>query len=266
MDDPGASAQIKVVKQGASWVITDARQASWQLLAEDGAISVYARLGRADVRVEKAGERWLVVDGVGGAAYKLSQSAVSSTQTDVRACQSWFPLRGVRDREVTYLDLAVEAQGYVYVLSHQLDGAEPADYLLDVYGPDGKWVFRTPDPSLSKTPQNVVAGKLAVDIWRNLYALSFETLHGPNGDPQPGVAHWAPTPPLFTLPLSRQLAYDQPNIGAVQQDFAMHSIRLSNQAFVTVVEPHGAWQVKDGAAVYDIYRSGDGLQVYSLSA
>lgn len=266
MDDPKVSAQIKVVKAGSAWTITDPRGTAWQVLAEGGELSVYPRIGRPRVEVRKAGHQWLVVDGVSGAAFMLSPSATSGTQTDVRACQSWFPLRGVRDRAVTYLDVAVEAQGHVYVLSHQLDGADPADYLLDVYAPDGRWLFRTPDPSLSKTPQNVVAGKIAVDIWRNLYAVTFETLHGPNGDPQPGVAHWTPTPPLFTLPLTKQTDFEQKNIGAVQQDFAGHGITLSGQAFVTPIESGGAWQVKDGATVYDVYRSGDGLQVYSLSA
>ncbi|HEX8745430.1 MAG TPA: hypothetical protein VF712_20060 [Thermoleophilaceae bacterium] len=265
MEDPSASTQIKVAKAGSSWTITDPRQASWQLLAEDGAISVYPRIGRPEIRAEKAGQRWLVVDGVSGAAFKLEPSSTAG-RTAVRNCTSFFALKGLRDRVLTHLDLAVEAQGYVYVLSHQQNGTEPSDYLLDVYGPDGSWVFRTPDPSKSKTPQNVVAGKLAVDIWRNLYALTYETVHGPNGDPQPGVAHWTPTPPLFTLPLGRQAGYAQPNIGAVQQDFAAHSIRLSNQAFVTTLAPNGAWQVKDGASVWDVYRSGDGLQVYSLSA
>ncbi len=204
------------------------------------------------------------MDGVSGAAFKLEPGTAGKTA--VRNCRSFFTLKGLRDRVLTYLDLAVEAQGYVYVLSHQQDGSEPGDYLLDVYGPDGSWIFRTPDPSKSKTPQSVVAGKLAVDIWRNLYALTYETVHGPNGDPQPGVAHWTPTPPLFTLPASRQAGYEQPNIGAVQQDFAAHSVQLSKDAFVSKLTPNGAWQVKDGAAVWDVYRSGDGLQVYSLSA
>jgi hypothetical protein len=264
MGDPKVSTQIQVAKAGSSWTIADPRGMAWQVLAEDGALSVYTRLSRASVRVEKAGRQWVVVDGVHGNAFKLSPG--SAGKTDVRACQSWFQLRGVRDRAVTYLDLAVEAQGYVYVLSHQLDGTQATDYLLDVYAPDGRWLFRTPDPSLSKTPQNVVAGRLVVDVWRNLYALAFETLHGPNGDPQPGLVHWTPTPPLFTLPLTKEDHFTQQNIGAIQLDFADHSITLSKQAFVTPTDPNGAWQVKDGAAVYDVYRSGDGLQVFSLSA
>ncbi|HEX8085432.1 MAG TPA: hypothetical protein VF529_14155 [Solirubrobacteraceae bacterium] len=266
MGDAAVSAQIKVVKPGSAWTISDPRDMAWQVLAEDGGLSVYPRIGRAEVRTVKAGHEWLVIDGVGGAAFKLSPSPTSTTETDVRACVSFFPLRGVRDREITYLDLAVEAQGYVYVLSHQMDGPQPADYLLDVYAPDGRWLFRTPDPSLSKTPQNVVAGKLAIDIWRNLYAITYETLRGPDGAPQPGVAHWMPTPPLFTLPLTEQRGFDEGNIGAVQAAFASRGVKLTKDAFVTPIEKGGAWQVKDGANVYDVYRSGDGLQAYALSA
>jgi hypothetical protein len=52
----------------------------------------------------------------------------------------------------------------------------------------------------------------------------------------------------------------------VVQAFKAHGITLSNQAFITVIDKDGAWQVKDGTTIYHVYRSGDGLQVYRVPA
>ena len=269
MNDPTVSAQIQVVQAGQSWIITDPRTMAWQVSKQGDALAVFHRLTQVEVRVQKQGQQWLVIDSGTGDAWKLTPSIASPDQAEVRTCLSYFPLRGVRaPNALTYLDMAVEAQGYVYILSYLNDGSQPADYLLDVYGPDGSFVLRTPDSSVTTKPQNVVAARIAVDIWRNLYALTFETLQGPIGAPQPGLAHWMPTPPLFTLPLSTLLvtAFNQKNIGVIVNSFADNHITLSNQAFITVVDADGAWQVKDGNTIYHVYRSGDGIQVYTVPA
>ena len=52
----------------------------------------------------------------------------------------------------------------------------------------------------------------------------------------------------------------------MQQDFADHHVVLSAAAFVSVTDPDGAWRVRDGQTEYHVYRSGDGLQVYSVPA
>jgi hypothetical protein len=264
MTDPAQSAQIEVLQAGKSWIVTDPRNFAWHLLLEGGTIAVYRRVTQAEVRVEKPGQQWLLLDLAVGLAWRLAPSFGSPGKTEVRQCLSYFPLRPARVGAFTYLDMAVEALGYVYVLAYLNDGADPTDYVLDVYAPDGTFVLRTPDPSVTDDPQNVVAGRIAVDIWRNLYALTYEPLNAPG--PQPGLAHWNPTPPLFTLPLSSQPDFNQSNIGAVKLAFSGHGIDLSSQAFITVVDPDGTWEVKDGETVYHIYRSGDGLQVYAVPA
>jgi hypothetical protein len=153
----------------------------------------------------------------------------------------------------------------MYVMSYVGDGSHTTDYFLDIYGPDGSHLMRTPDPSVTKTPQNVVAAKIAVDIWRNLYGLTYEPLLKPDGTRvEPGIAHWTPTPPLFTLPLTDQPDFQSRNIGAVTQDFALHGIILSSDAFILVMSDAGYFQVTDTGAIYDVFRSGDGLQVYSI--
>jgi hypothetical protein len=236
------------------------------VLLQNQALSVFQRPTQVEVRVERRGQQWLLLDKATGDAWRLTPSTAVSGQTLVSACLSYFPMNAPKAGALTYLDMAVEAQGYVYVLAFQGDGAKSTDYLLDVYSPDGKFLFRTPDAKATTQPQNVVAGRIAVDIWRNLFALTYEKLRGAGGAIQPGVAHWMPTPPLFTLPLTNQPDLNQRNIGVVAQAFATHQITLSNQAFISVADPEGAWEVKDGVTIYHVYRSGDGLQVYSVPA
>jgi len=265
MSDPAQSAQITVVQKGQSWIITDPRGMAYQVLLQSGSLWVYQRPTQVEVRVEQQGQQWLIIDRGSSNAWRLMPSPADPTQTEVKVALSFFPLRGVRVGSITYLDMAVEAQGYVYVLSYMNDGSKPTDYLLDIYGPDGTFVCRTPDPSVTKSPQNVVAGKIAVDIWRNLYALTYEPMQGVS-TPQPGLAHWNPTPPLFDLDLKLQPDFNQMNIGVVSQAFSSHGITLSSQAFIQVENPDGAWAVKDGTTIYHVYRSGDGLQVYAVPA
>ena len=264
MDDPALSAQIKVVTAGSAWTVTDPRGFAWGIAASEGSLQINRRITKVQITTEKAGEQWLVVDQAVLAAWRLTASSGQLGTTEVRDCLSYFPLRPARVGTITHLDMAVEAQGYIYVLGYRDDGSEAADYILDIYGPDGTFVMRTPDPSVTSSPQNVVAGAIAVDIWRDLYALTYEPLHAPG--PQPGLAHWTPTPPLFTLSLSTQPDFNQKNIGAVTRDFASQGVQLTNQALIEVIDADGAWQVTDGAHIYHIYRSGDGLQVYTVPA
>ncbi|GHG77025.1 hypothetical protein [Streptomyces glebosus] len=267
MDDPAQSAQITVIEKGRSWVISDPRGMAWQVRNGDHGLAVHHRLTGTTIRVQRAGAQWLVLDDERGNAWKLAPATNESSLTDVYACTSSFPLRGDgahAEDPVTYLDMAVESQGYTYVLSYSGAGSRPEDYLLDIYGPDGRFLVRTPDTTVTTTPQNIVAAKIAVDVWRNLYALGHAPLAATHDGPS--FAHWTPTPPLFTLPLTTQPNYDDRNISAVRADFVAHNITLTNDAAVTVTVPGGAWQVQDGGTLYHLYRSGDGLQVYAIPA
>jgi hypothetical protein len=267
MTDPKLSAQIEVVKKGESWIIADPRQQSWQILLQGGLLNVYQRPVQIGVEVQQPGGRWLLRDNSIGLAWMLEVSSGSPNLVEVFDCLTYFPLeQGPDGANLNYLDMAVESQGYMYVLSYINDGSATTDYLLDVYNPDGTYLFRSPDASKSTKQQNIVAGRIVVDVWRDLYALNYETLNGPGGATQPGLAHWMPTPPLFSLPLTEQPNFNALNISAVKAAFAAHGITLSNQAFIEVKNPDGYWQVKDGATIYHVYRTGDALQVYSVPA
>jgi hypothetical protein len=87
--------------------------------------------------------------------------------------------------DVTYLDLAVESTGFLYVLSYQHEGTTPADYRVDLYDPDGRFLSRT---------VGVAAGRLAVDVWRNLFTLNYAPIVRPSG-PEPSISEWVPSTP-----------------------------------------------------------------------
>jgi len=83
----------------------------------------------------------------------------------------------------TYLDLAVDAQGHLFVLLYTGQGDRVADYRLDLYAPDGSFLGATPDCN---------AARLAVDPWRNVYTLDFASFNGPGGRTEPAVSLWTP--------------------------------------------------------------------------
>lgn len=90
---------------------------------------------------------------------------------------------------VTYLDLAVEHYGFVYVLLYTGDGATPTDYRVDIYEPDGRFL-------VSSTEAHPLAlGKMSVDLFRNIYGLTFQAFGGPGGRIEPAVSELIPSLP-----------------------------------------------------------------------
>lgn len=91
--------------------------------------------------------------------------------------RSWFPIQ--RSTVSAYWDIAVETTGYIYLL---LQDATTGFICLDIYDKDGNFLATT---------TNVPAGRIAVDLFRNLYTLNFELLRT---DPvvEPSVSQWVP--------------------------------------------------------------------------
>jgi hypothetical protein len=88
---------------------------------------------------------------------------------------------------VTCLAIATEAKGFIYVLKYTGNGGEPAQYLLDLYSPDGTFLSQT---------AGLPAGGIAVDPWRTLYTLDFAAIAKPaGGRTEPSVSFWTPTTP-----------------------------------------------------------------------
>jgi hypothetical protein len=90
----------------------------------------------------------------------------------------------------TYLDLAVEFTGYLYVLS--LDSNN--NHQLDIYHPS-----QTGTKPICTT-LNVNAARIAVDFWRSLYSMNYEVLTVPPSGvipnfTEPSVSMWIPSLP-----------------------------------------------------------------------
>ncbi len=85
----------------------------------------------------------------------------------------------------TYLDLAVDGSGQIYLLYYTGDGSQADDYRVDVYTSSGA-------PLVTNSP-GVNVAKLAVDYWRSIYAANFDPITDqgtttPHVDPTLGVA------------------------------------------------------------------------------
>ena len=86
---------------------------------------------------------------------------------------------------VVYLDLGVDATGYLFVLSYVNNGLAASDYRLDIYDPEGTFLARTTE---------VAAARMAVDAFRNVYTLNYETLaNAPHIEPS--LSQWVPITP-----------------------------------------------------------------------
>jgi hypothetical protein len=97
------------------------------------------------------------------------------------AGEAAFALRSVP--EPAYSDMAVSAQGLIYILGSQNNGATATDFFLDVYTSDG---------ALLTTTQGVNAAKIAIGAGQTLYTLDFDALTGPNGRIEPMLSVWRP--------------------------------------------------------------------------
>lgn len=82
----------------------------------------------------------------------------------------------------TFLDIAMESVGNVYVLYK----SATQQFVLDIYSPAGTFISSTP---------NVNAGKLTVDLFRNVYTLNYEALRSSGSVTEPGISQWVPSTP-----------------------------------------------------------------------
>lgn len=229
---------------------------------------VVADPGNVTVTTRKSGQQWIIADRAASLSYDIQASAEQPGTLDVFEYLSYMPLHNPTPSQApTYLDMASESKGYIYVLSFTGDGSQPADYFLDIYEPNGAFLCRTPDANLTATPQNVVAARLAVDTWRNAFTLNYEAVAGPNGSTEPSISEWIPMPPLFAPDLSNQPAFDNADAGKVSALFGQQDVPVTLQPGFTIatVSTAGHWKVTDGSTVYDVIRSGDALNVYKLA-
>ncbi len=95
------------------------------------------------------------------------------------------PFRLPLSQSATYLDIAVDGSGQIYLLYHLGDGSQVANYRIDVYTATGQ-------PLATRSAGNNIP-RLAVDYWRSIFAANYTPLLDegtgqPRIDPALGVA------------------------------------------------------------------------------
>lgn len=82
--------------------------------------------------------------------------------------------------------MAVDEDGYIFILCYLNDCSATTDYQLDIYKPDGTFLSRTP---------NVNRAKIVVGAGRSIYTLNYDSIIGLGGRTMPTLSLWLPSPP-----------------------------------------------------------------------
>lgn len=263
------STKVTVVTPGSQWNITDpTRDNTYILTLTGGKITVDDQFNKTQVIILVKNNSWQFKDLAGAKSYLIEKSG---NDLIVSEYLSYFPVNP-KNEDLTYCDVAIESKGYLYVLAYKGDASKTTitndDYIMDVYTPEGKHLFRTPDQRLSGSSnmQHIAAGKLAIDTFRNLFTLNFEKLSGPNGRTEPSISQWIPTPPLFDLDLSDAKTFDTGDMTAISALFTPHNISLSATATITAVRKGEHWTIDDvgNKKTYDIVSTISNLEVYNI--
>ena len=213
----------------------------------------------ATVTARVLGARWVISDPAGAAAYDIKVDPDDSSKIDVYNFVSTFPLAATADGSAaTCLDIAVEPTGYAYVLTHTGKGDQISDFALDIYTAEGAFLSRT--GSVPGAATGFVGAKIAVDIWRNLFTLDYQVTVGPNGQSEPQISQWVPTPPAGTLPQSCSADFLAGNVAQVMADLQTAGVSpLAPTITIKQVSAAGHWQVI-GPPSYDVILSAASTQ------
>jgi hypothetical protein len=177
----------------ARGVISDDLKAAFatrDVIISDEAV-LTARVG---VRVQTPGSLWVLDDSGSTQSYRISRKSDPAWSSAIYL-NPVMALHAEEGEVLTYLDIAVEMQGFIYVLSYSGEGRQVSDYKLDLYDPTGQWLSRTPDTNKDPRATGVNGARLVVDMWRSMYTLNFEHFEGPGSRTEPSISTWNPTTP-----------------------------------------------------------------------
>lgn len=271
LPDPKQTTFITVVEAGKNWKITDpSRNYTYCLNLQNNLIQVADQLDNTEVIIISKNNNWQIKDLAGSKSYYITSDVKNLS---IQEYKSYFHVNP-KNEKLSYLDIAIESTGYIYVLAYKGDSSQETvantDYVLDVYTPQGDHLFRSPDHNIgnSEEMEFISAGKITIDIWRDLFSLNYEKLLGPNNRTEPSVSQWIPTPPLFDLPLSDANIFDNGDMTNIQTIFSTQVITLSNKAECSVIKKGSHWSIQDPSTAqhYDVISSLGNIYVYNLPA
>lgn len=190
---------VTTTTAGSLWYVTDTvSQAVYDVrLGPDfsgfDVLNIYMQFGLS-VLIRSEGYDWKLTDSVNAMTFEVTKAIDSDTLT-VQQLSSYMPLRPQQvSGALSYLDVATETKGYIYVLgvidNNYSSTKDPEDlvFQLDIYNPDGSVLLEKPQDGLN-------AGKITVDQYRTLFSLNFNVVIGPNTRTEPGVSEWIPSTP-----------------------------------------------------------------------
>ncbi|OCA56090.1 hypothetical protein [Photorhabdus namnaonensis] len=266
--DPVGSTTVDVIQQGQSWLVYDPQKpATYTLTAQGPTVSVYNDLSNVRVIAIGQGVKWQIDDLAGARSWLLTLDVTNPSEIIVADYLSYMPLN--KPEGITYLDVAVESKGYIYILSYRNEGRDPTDYILDIYEPDGKFLVTVPDSTLVPDPtkrQHIVAAHLAIDPFRTLVAMNYGKFLGENQRTQPQISQWTPTTPIFDLGIDQLPIFQQHDMDKIRAVFAENKHPLSNQATIETINNNGYFIITDVNTRYPVICTvdSDNLQIISV--
>ncbi|WP_444930909.1 hypothetical protein ACJJIF_03750 [Microbulbifer sp. SSSA002] len=180
---------VTVTEAGKLWLVTDQDSGAVfdvRVLPDQYQIP-YLFIYRAfslGVTVNAKGLQWEVSDTINAMNFRVVKPQSGNLQ--VTQLVALMPLRQQTGKDISYLDIAVEDKGYIYVLM-KANGSSP-EFMLDIYNPDGSVLLTEPQTGVN-------AAKLTVDQWRNMFTLNYTALLGPGQRTEPGISTWIPSTP-----------------------------------------------------------------------
>ncbi|NRN27202.1 hypothetical protein [Photorhabdus heterorhabditis] len=266
--DPVGSTTVDVIQQGQSWLVYDPQKpATYTLTAQGQTVSVYNDLSNVRVIAIGQGVKWQIDDLAGARSWLLTLDATNPAEITVADYLAYMPLN--KPAGITYLDVAVESKGYIYILSYRNEGRDPTDYILDIYEPNGKFLVTVPDSTLVPDPtkrQHIVAAHLAIDSFRTLVAMNYGKILGENQRTQPQISQWTPTTPIFDLGIDQLPIFQQHDMDKIHAVFAENKHPLSHQATIETINNNGYFIITDVNTRYPVICTvdSDNLQIISV--
>jgi len=182
--------EVIVNVKGKSWLVVNKTEKTSFDFRWNSAVNVLDINYEGNLEVDLIAKdgHWKVRDKLHMLTFEIKPGAKSSGTLRVQQLIATALLRTQTAAHIEYLDVAVEDKGYIYVLYFTGTGASAKEYMLDIYNPDGTVLLQNP---LS----GIAAAKMAIDKWRTLWTLNYETFLGPNNRTEPGVSGWIPSTP-----------------------------------------------------------------------
>jgi hypothetical protein len=184
---------VLTTKAGSLWLLTDTVENTTydvRLVTDNGNVQhlfVYYAFSLS-IAVKSAGQEWTLADATNAMTFDVAKPAQGAGDLLVQQLVSTMALRDQSPINVSYLDVAVENKGYIYILAQATPPNGSLAIQLDIYNPDGTVL-------LDKPQTGVNAAKLTVDQWRTMFTMNYDQVLGPDGRTEPGISAWIPSTP-----------------------------------------------------------------------